>query len=69
MLAGTKLLPGLGLKCCSMRPRLTNNLNKTINKFRKDVRRIVLFKYLKKKALDGSGRITFIPKLYIKSNV
>jgi hypothetical protein len=68
ILTGTKLLLGLGLEFYPMRPRPTNNLNKTIEKFRTDVRQITFFKNLKQKALDGSEGITYIPSLYIKSD-
>ena len=68
MLPGTKSLLGLCLKFCPMRPRPTNNLNKTIEKFKTDVRRIAFFKNLKKKALEDSGEITYIRSLYMKSD-
>ena len=51
-----------------MRPQTTNNLNKTLEKFKTDVRQIVFFKNLKKKALEDNGEIMYIPSVYMKSN-
>jgi hypothetical protein len=65
----TKSLLGLGLKFCPMRSRPTNNLNKILEKFRTNMRHTAFFKNLKQKALYGSEEISYIPLLYIKSNL
>ena len=63
---GSQSLLGLGLKFCPMRPRPTNNLDNTIQKFKTNVRQIAFFKNLKQKASDDSEEIPYIPSLYIK---
>ena len=60
---GTKSLLGLGLKYCIKRPRPTNKLDNTINRFKNDVRRIHFFKMNPME--EDNGR--YIPGLYIKS--
>jgi hypothetical protein len=50
-----------------LRPSPTNNLNKTIKRFRKDVCQNDYFRDLKKKPLDISKWIPYIPLLYIKN--
>ena len=59
---GTKSLLGMGLKFCPTRPRPTNNINKTMKRFRKDVRRIAFLYYNPPKKKPG---VRYIPGLYI----
>ena len=60
---GTKSLLGLGLKYCIKRPRPTNKLDNTIDRFKNDVRRIHFFKMNPMEEDNGQ----YIPGLYIKS--
>ena len=59
---GTRSLLGLGLKLCPSKPRPTNNINKTIDKFKTDVRRI---DYFMKNPPEERVGIHYIPGLYI----
>ena len=60
---GTKSLLGLGLKYCIKRPRPTNKLDKTIDRFKNHVRHIHFFKMNPMEEDNGQ----YIPGLYIKS--
>jgi len=64
MPAGTPSLLGLGLKYCIKKPRPTNNLDTTIERFKTDVRRTYFFKANNIKEVPGS----YTPGLYIKGN-
>jgi hypothetical protein len=68
MPAGTKSLLGLGVTFCLMRPRPTNNINKTIAWFRKDVRRIAYFKKQTNKTPDENEGIQYTPSIYNKND-
>ena len=60
--AGTRSLLGMGLKFCPTQPRPTNNVNKTLKRFGRDIRRIAYLYYNPPKKKPG---IRYIPELYI----
>ena len=62
---GLKSLLGKGLKFCIRRPRPSNNYKETMKRFKKDVRRIFMFK--EKPPPDEPG-LRYIPGLYIKND-
>ena len=62
---GLRTLLGNGLKYCVRRPRPTNDLEKTLKRFKKDVRRIYMF--WKNPSEDEPG-VRYIPGLYIKND-
>ena len=59
---GTKSLLSKGLKFCPTRPRPTNNVNKTMKRFRRDIRRKAYHYYNPPRKKPG---IHYIPSLYI----
>ena len=62
---GLKSLLGKGLKFCIRRPRPTNNIKKSLKRFKKDVRRIAMFKENPSPEEPG---VRYIPGLYIKND-
>ena len=61
---GTRSLMGKGLKFCPTRPRPTNNVNKSLKRFRNDLRRMAFFYFNPPRKKPG---IHYIPGLYLKS--
>ena len=68
MPAGTKSLLGLGLNYCIKMPLPTNNYNRTIKRFKNDVRRIGYFKFKPPDPKEDPNEVRYIPGLYIKSD-
>ena len=66
MPAGTKSLLGLGLKFCVKRPRPSNNLDDTCERFRTDVCQIAHFK---KHPPEEQPGVHSIPGLYIMNGI
>ena len=64
---GTRSLLGLGLKYAIKRPRPTNKLGSTMERLRRDVRRISFFKENPPEE-DDDAKPRYIPGLYIKSD-
>ena len=58
-------LLSLGFTFCSTRPRPTNNINKSIERFEKDVR---IFAFFKDRPLHERKEIQYIPTLNIKND-
>jgi len=64
---GTKSLLGLGLNYCIQSPKSSNELDKTIERFKTDVRRVSFFVHNPPEENEkDADTITYIPELYIK---
>ena len=64
---GIKSLLGLGLNYCIQTPKPSNELDKTIEQFKTDVRRVSFFMHNPPEENEkDADKITYIPELYIK---
>ena len=61
---GLRSFLGNGLKYCVRRPRPTNDLKKTLKIFKKNVRRIYMFR----DDIEELPGVRYIPGLYIKND-
>ena len=64
---GVKSLLGLGLRYCIRAPKPSNDLDKTIERFKNDARRISHFIFNPPDVEEDRG-VQYIPELYIKSD-